>query len=224
MSVRIVLADDHALIREGFRMVLEAHGDIDVVAEAADGAEAVTAAHLTQPDVVVMDVRMPGMDGIQATSRICHANPAVKILILTTFDLDEYAFAALRAGASGFLLKNVPPAELITAIHAVASGDAIVSPRVTRRLIDTLTSQWSAPPPADLLSRLATLTDRERDVLLAIAAGMTNLEIAEDLHVSETTIKSHVSRVLAKLDVRDRVQAVIFAYDSHLTRPSTDNR
>jgi DNA-binding NarL/FixJ family response regulator len=222
VSVRVVLADDHPLIRQGFRMVLEAHGGIDVVGEAADGAEAIAAAALTQPDVVVMDVRMPGMDGIEATRRICTSNPVVRVLILTTFDLDEYAFAALRAGASGFLLKNVPPEELVAAIHAIASGDAIVSPRVTRRLLDELTTGLTTPPPGELLTRLATLTDRERDVLVAVAGGQTNLEIAASLHVSEATVKSHVSRVLAKLDVRDRVQAVIFAYDSHLARPRGD--
>ncbi|MGN6609345.1 MAG: response regulator transcription factor [Jatrophihabitans sp.] len=220
-AVRVLLADDHGLIREGFRMILDAQDDVEVVGEAADGAQAVDAVRALRPDVVVMDVRMPGTDGIEATRRICAERPETRVLILTTFDLDEYAFAGLRAGASGFLLKNVPPAELIAAIHTVAAGDAIVSPRVTRRLLDTLTDELPAAANAEAEARLATLTDRERDVLEAIASGMTNTEIAQYLRVGDATVKSHVSRVLAKLGLRDRVQAVIFAYDCRLARPAS---
>ncbi|HEX3824906.1 MAG TPA: response regulator transcription factor [Mycobacteriales bacterium] len=222
MSVlSVLLVDDQPLLRLGFRMVLEAHEGLVVVGEAADGETAVAAALELCPDVIVMDVRMPGVDGIAATERITTAQPDSKILILTTFDLDEYAFAGLRAGASGFLLKDVPPDELVAAIRTVASGDAVVAPRVTRRLLDTFARDL--PTASDSIEpdqRLDVLTDRERDVLGALALGKSNLEIAATLHLSEATVKSHVSRILAKLGLRDRVQAVIFAYETRLIRPS----
>lgn len=220
MTIRVVLADDEQLLRVGFRMILDAHGDFDVVAEAGDGREAITAAKAHRPDVVVMDVRMPELDGIGATEAIVREHPAVRVLILTTFDLDEYAFAGLRAGASGFLLKNAPPDELAAAIRTVAAGDAVVAPRVTRRLLDTFAQRMPTSTEAVRDHRLAQLTDRERDVLHAMAVGQSNQEIAASLVLSEATVKSHVSRILTKLDLRDRVQAVIFAYESKLVLPS----
>jgi DNA-binding NarL/FixJ family response regulator len=220
--IRVLLADDQALLRVGFRMVLDAHDGIEVVGEAADGAEAVAAVAALTPDVVVMDVRMPEMDGIQATAAITADHPDVRVLILTTFDLDEYAFAGLRAGASGFLLKDVPPDELVAAIRTVASGDAVVAPRITRRLLEEFAGRLPAlggsPDRPD--ERLGLLTERERDVLGAMAVGQSNLEIAASLHLSEATVKTHVSRILAKLELRDRVQAVIFAYEARLVHPS----
>lgn len=219
MSISILLVDDQPLLRLGFRMVLEAHEGLSVVGEAADGEQAVQAALELSPDVIVMDVRMPGVDGIAATERITAARPDSKILILTTFDLDEYAFTGLRAGASGFLLKDVPPDEFVAAIRTVASGDAVVAPRITRRLLDTFAGQLPAAS-AGSHPRLAVLTDRERDVLGAMALGKSNLEIAESLYLSEATVKSHVSRILGKLGLRDRVQAVIFAYETRLIQPS----
>ncbi|MGA2474009.1 MAG: response regulator transcription factor [Acidimicrobiales bacterium] len=229
MTVRIVLADDQALLRKGFRMILEAEDDLEIVGEAADGADAVRLVELYKPDVVLMDVRMPVLDGIQATRAITAATPRdeTRVLILTTFDLDEYAFSALRAGASGFLLKDVPPAELVSAIRTVARGDAVVSPRITRRLLeeyaDTLPdlSDGSPSPVAAEHAALAQLTEREREVLLAVADGLSNAEIAERLYVSEATVKSHVGRLLAKLGLRDRVQAVVFAFQSGLVKPSS---
>src|SRR5580692_927850 len=228
MTVRIVLADDQALLRKGFRMILEAEDGIEIVGEASDGSDAVRLVELYAPDVVLMDVRMPVLDGIEATRAITTsaAGSETRVLILTTFDLDEYAFSALRAGASGFLLKDVPPAELVGAIRTVARGDAVVSPRVTRRLLEEyadklpdLSSNGSAPSPDDHPA-IAQLTDREREVLLAVADGLSNAEIAERLYVSEATVKSHVGRLLAKLGLRDRVQAVVFAFQSGLVRPS----
>ena len=229
MTVRVVLADDQALLRKGFRMILEAEDGVEIVGEAADGSDAVRLAELYRPDVVLMDVRMPVLDGIEATRAITSSDAAgaTRVLILTTFDLDEYAFSALRAGASGFLLKDVPPAELVSAIRTVARGDAVVSPRVTRRLLeeyaDTLPdlaadgsgSEGKGEHPA-----IAQLTEREREVLLAVADGLSNAEIAERLYVSEATVKSHVGRLLAKLGLRDRVQAVVFAFQSGLVHPS----
>jgi DNA-binding NarL/FixJ family response regulator len=221
LTISVLLVDDQPLLRVGFRMVLDAHDGIDVVGEAADGEAAVAAALKLHPDVIVMDVRMPGVDGIAATEQITAARPESRVLILTTFDLDEYAFAGLRAGASGFLLKDVPPAELVAAIRTVASGDAVVAPRVTRRLLEAFAGQL---PDARSLTepdrRLGSLTDRERDVLTTMALGKSNLEIAAALHLSEATVKSHVSRILSKLGLRDRVQAVIFAYETRLVRPS----
>jgi DNA-binding NarL/FixJ family response regulator len=220
MTVRVVLADDEQLLRVGFRMILDAHADFEVVAEAADGRAAVAAAAAHRPGVVVLDVRMPALDGIGATEIIAREYPDVRVLILTTFDLDEYAFAGLRAGASGFLLKNAPPDELVAAIRTVAAGDAVVAPRVTRRLLDTFARRMPTATPAARDRRLAQLTDREREVLQALAVGQSNQEIAASLVLSEATVKSHISRILAKLELRDRVQAVIFAYETKLVEPS----
>jgi DNA-binding NarL/FixJ family response regulator len=218
VSIRLLLADDQPLIRAGFRMILEETGDIDIVGEASDGSGAIALAGELSPDVILMDVRMPGIDGIEATRRIVAANPAARILILTTFDLDEYAFSALRAGASGFVLKDVPLDELARAIRAVASGDAVVSPRVTRRLLDVYASRLpdlsGAAGPAQ--RTLDQLTPRELEVLLEVATGLSNAEIAERLVVSEATVKTHVGSILTKLGLRNRVQAVIFAYDAGL--------
>jgi DNA-binding NarL/FixJ family response regulator len=220
MTIRVVLADDEQLLRVGFRMILDAHQDFDVVAEASDGREAIAAAAAHRPDVVVMDVRMPELDGIAATEAIVRQHPEVRVLILTTFDLDEYAFAGLRAGASGFLLKNAPPDELVAAIRTVAAGDAVVAPRVTRRLLDTFAQRMPTTTQLARDQRLAQLTDRERDVLQALALGQSNQEIAASLVLSEATVKSHISRILTKLNLRDRVQAVIFAYETKLVEPS----
>ncbi len=217
MSIRVLLADDQELLRTGFRMILTAQPDIDIVGEAVDGADAVRQVDRLRPDVVLMDVRMPVLDGIAATAQIV-ARDGTRVLVLTTFDLDEYAFAALRAGASGFLLKDVPPDALAGAIRAVAAGDAVVSPRITRQLLDRFSPHLpdphsAAPSGPDLL---APLTDREREIFTEVARGHTNAEIAERLHLSEATVKTHLTRVLAKLALRDRVQIVIFAYQHHL--------
>ena len=223
MSIRVLLVDDQQLLRMGFRMILEEEDDIVIVGEAAEGETAVRLARQYDPDVVVMDVRMPGMDGIEATSRIVASGCASKVLILTTFDLDEYAFAALRAGASGFLLKDVPPTELTSAIRTVASGDAVVAPRITRRLLDNfahLLPGSDTDGSADTsLEILADLTEREREVLVAVADGLSNVEIADRLFVSEATVKSHVGRILAKLGLRDRVQAAVLAFQVGLVKP-----
>ncbi|WP_082181222.1 response regulator [Actinomyces timonensis] len=219
--VRVILADDQSLMRMGFRMVLDAEDGIEVVGEASDGTAAVAQARALKPDVILMDVRMPGMDGIEATARITAGCPHTRVLILTTFDLDEYAFAGLRAGASGFLLKDTRPTELAEAIRTVASGEAVVSPRITRRMLEmfagNLPNALSAPDSED--PRLASLTPREREILTLMAQGMSNQEIADDLVVSATTVKTHVGNVLAKLDVRDRVQAVVVAYETGLMAP-----
>jgi DNA-binding NarL/FixJ family response regulator len=217
MSITVLLADDQPLLRRGFGMIIEAEPDLTVIAEAGDGAEAVTAARKHAPDVVLMDIRMPGTDGIEATRRIVAADPDAKVLVLTTFDVDEYAFGALRAGASGFLLKDVRPAELVAAIRTVAAGDAIVSARVTRRLLQEYAHLL--PVNTSRFPQLAELTDREREVLTAVARGLSNAEIAEAFCVSETTVKSHVGRILAKLDLRDRVQIVVLAYEAGLVWP-----
>jgi DNA-binding NarL/FixJ family response regulator len=217
VSIRLLLADDQPLIRAGFRMILEEADDIDIVGEAQDGADAVRLAGELNPDVILMDVRMPGVDGIVATRQIVARNGAARVLILTTFDLDEYAFSALRAGASGFVLKDVPLDELARAIRAVASGDAVVSPRITRRLLDIYATRLpdvSGP----VRPALDQLTLREQEVLLEVATGLSNTEIAAKLVVSEATVKTHVGSILAKLDLRNRVQAVIFAYDVGLVR------
>ncbi len=218
MTVRVLLADDQPLIRKGFRMILEEHEDLLVVAEAGDGEEAVSQARQFRPDVVLMDVRMPVTDGIEATRRIVENLPTVRVLVLTTFDLDEYAFSALRYGASGFLLKDARPAELVDAVRVVARGDAVVAPGVTRRLLDAFAPHLPDPrgsldPPA-----LDRLTEREREVLVRVAHGLSNSEIAEALYVSETTVKSHVGRIFSKLGLRDRVQAVVFAYQIGLVQ------
>jgi DNA-binding NarL/FixJ family response regulator len=221
VSIRLLLVDDQALIRTGFRMILEETDDIDIVGEARDGTEAVRLAAKLDPDVILMDVRMPGVDGIEATRRIVARNTAARVLILTTFDLDEYAFSALRAGASGFVLKDVPVDELARAIRSVANGDAVVSPRITRRLLDVYATHLPNPSGGTagrVRAALDQLTPREQEVLLAMATGLSNTEIAEKLVVSEATVKTHVGSILAKLDLRNRVQAVIFAYDVGLVR------
>ncbi|MGH3691937.1 MAG: response regulator [Microbacterium sp.] len=210
--IRLLIVDDHELIRRGMRMVLDAEDDMQVVGEAVSGAEAVHLAGDLRPDVILMDIRMPEMDGIEATRRIVRSTPSSRVLVLTTFDLDEYAFGSLRAGASGFLLKNTPPAQLTAAIRAIAAGDALVSPRVTRSMLDLFATRLPRQSETDD-SRLSVLTERERDVLLAIAKGYNNTEIGESLFVSESTVKTHVGRILLKLDLRDRVQAVILAYE-----------
>ncbi len=220
MTIRVMLVDDEALLRKGFRMILEEEADLAVVGEAADGEVAVALASELEPDVVLMDVRMPQMDGIEATEQIVARTEHTRVLILTTFDLDEYAFAGLRAGASGFLLKDVAPAELVKAIRVIADGDAVVAPRVTRRLLETFAEQHAPDdPPSAEASELEHLTDREREVLVAVADGRSNAEIAEQLFVSEATVKTHVSRVLFKLGVRDRVQAAVFAFHVGLVKP-----
>lgn len=220
MTISVLLADDQALLRAGFRMVLEAQPDIEVCGEAADGAAAIAAVAQLAPDVVLMDVRMPALDGVEATRRLVASGSAARILILTTFDLDEYVFAALRAGASGFLLKDSPPADLLAAIRAVAIGDAVVAPRVTRRLLDRIAPQLpDASPSRPTVATLDVLTDRERQVLGHIARGLSNREIAAELVLSEATVKTHVGRVLLKLGLRDRVQAVVLAYEAGLVTP-----
>jgi DNA-binding NarL/FixJ family response regulator len=219
----VLIADDHSLQRLGFRMLLESQDDMAVAGEAASGAEAVRLAAALHPDVVLMDIRMPGLDGIEATRRITCAGGRTRVLILTTFDLDEYAFAGLRAGASGFLVKDAQPAELLSGIRAVACGDAVVAPALTRRLMEKyahLLPSAAGGDPAVPDPRLAALTGREREVLQAIARGWTNSEIADRLQLAESTVKTHVSHVLAKIDARDRVQAVIFAYDTRLVLPA----
>jgi response regulator len=215
--IRVLLADDQALIRMGFRMVLDAEADIEVVGEAADGAAAITQAKALNPDVVLMDIRMPGVNGIEATAEITRTLDT-KVLILTTFDLDEYAFGGLRAGASGFLLKDTHPAELIEAIRTVASGEAVVSPRITRRMLEMFAGQLpsGATASGQVDPRIASLTPRETEILCLVARGMSNAEIAAELVVSATTVKTHVGSVLAKLGVRDRVQAVVVAYETGL--------
>lgn len=216
--VTVVLADDQALMRMGFRMVLDAEEGIEVVGEASDGTSAVAQARALRPDVILMDVRMPGMNGIEATEAIAAQCPGTRVLILTTFDLDEYAFAGLRAGASGFLLKDTRPAELAEAIRTVAGGEAVVSPRITRRMLEMFASHLpsSGDSQAQEDARIASLTPREREILVLMAHGMSNSEIANHLVVSATTVKTHVGNVLAKLDVRDRVQAVVVAYETGL--------
>ncbi|HEY0933002.1 MAG TPA: response regulator transcription factor [Trebonia sp.] len=217
MSISVLLADDQPLLRRGFRMIIEAEDDLTVTGEAGNGDEAVDRARRNPPDVALMDIRMPGSDGIEATRRIIAANPAVRVLVLTTFDVDEYAFGALRAGASGFLLKDVRPAELVSAIRTVASGDAVVSPRITRRILEDYTQLM--PVSAASYPQLSALTARESEVVEAVARGLSNAEIAAALCVSETTVKSHVGRILAKLGLRDRVQIVVLAYEAGLVRP-----
>jgi DNA-binding NarL/FixJ family response regulator len=222
VTTSVLLADDQALLRVGFRMVLESQDDLSVVGEAGDGSEAVRLTAELDPDVVLMDVRMPGMDGIEATRRIVDSGGRSRVLVLTTFDLDEYAFAALRAGASGFLLKDVPPGDLLTGIRAVAGGDAVVAPSVTRRLLDRFAHQLPLPAPerAERVVPLAGLTARELEVLAELARGHSNAEIAAQLVLSEATVKTHVGHILAKLDLRDRVQVVVFAYEIGLVQPS----
>jgi DNA-binding NarL/FixJ family response regulator len=223
VKIRILLVDDQELLRLGFRMILDADRGMEVVGEASNGAEAVELAAKYLPDVILMDIRMPGMDGISATKQIVADNPAVRVLVLTTFDLDEHAFGALRAGASGFLLKDVRPEELKAAIRTVASGDAVVSPRITRRLIDEYTHLELLSVDDKLAEEvLSALTDRESEVLIALAEGLSNAEIAERLFVSEATVKTHVGKILGKFGLRDRLQAVVFAFQSGIVRPGSN--
>ncbi|GAB3070018.1 response regulator transcription factor [Micromonospora schwarzwaldensis] len=219
MTVRVMIVDDQALVRAGFRMVLDSQPDLTVVGEAIDGADALRVLERVEVDVVVMDLRMPTMDGVEATRRICARSDGgrPRVLVLTTFDTEADAFAALRAGASGFLLKNVPPEELLAAIRVVAEGDSVVAPSITRRLLDRFAGQLGPDPTED--PRLTQLTEREREVLLLVAQGLSNAEIAARVHVAEATVKTHVGRILAKLQLRDRVQAVVLAYESGLVTP-----
>jgi DNA-binding NarL/FixJ family response regulator len=216
--IRILLCDDQALVRSGFRMILEAREDLEVVGEAEDGREAIELSRQLEPDVILMDVRMPNVNGVEATRQLVDAGSSARILILTTFDLDEYVYDALRAGASGFLLKDVQPAQLVDAIRVVSAGEALLAPSVTRRLLDrfadALPGDEAKPPPA-----LESLTERELEVLKLLAGGLSNAELADRLFLSETTVKSHISSVLRKLDLRDRVQAVVLAYEAGLVRP-----
>lgn len=216
MSIRVAIADDQSLVRAGFTKLLETEPGIDVVGEAPDGRAAIEVCRRHRPDVVLMDIRMPILDGIEATRQISATLPT-KILILTTYDLDEYVFTALQAGASGFLLKDSPPDELIQALHVVASGEALLSPRITRRLVDEFVTL--RPGYRDASAELARLTDRESEVLALLARGMSNAEIAAHLFRSETTVKSHVASILDKINVRDRVHAVVFAYEAGLIKP-----
>jgi DNA-binding NarL/FixJ family response regulator len=219
--IRVLVVDDQALVRAGFRMILEAEDDLCVVGEAADGLQALDLARSTEPDVVLMDIRMPNLDGVEATARLfaLELPSAPRVVMLTTFDLDEYVFAALRNGASGFLLKDTPPDTLIEAIRAVSRGDALLAPSVTRRLIEDYVHRPAAPGAAPAPPRLADLTDREREVLHLVARGLSNGEIAEALFLGETTVKTHVGRVFLKLGVRDRVQAVVLAYEAGIVVP-----
>jgi DNA-binding NarL/FixJ family response regulator len=217
VTIKVLIADDQVLVRSGFRMILESRDDLEVVGEASDGEQAIRLAAQTRPDVVLMDVRMPGLDGISATARLTAAPDAPKVIILTTYDLEEPLYAALRAGASGFLLKDVRPADLVEAIRVVAGGDALLAPTATRRLLDRfLVTDVTPAAPSGSLDRL---TEREREVLTLLARGASNAEIADRLTVTEATVKTHVSAVLRKLQVRDRVQAVVLAYDLGLVRP-----
>ncbi|MEU1577622.1 response regulator transcription factor [Streptomyces collinus] len=220
----VLIADDQPLQRFGSRMLLESQDDMTVVGEAANGSEAVRLAAELHPDVVLMDIRMPGLDGIEATRRITAAGDRTRILIVTTFDLDEYAYAGLRAGASGFLVKDAQPEELLAGIRAVATGDAVVAPSLTRRLLDAYVHHLPTSPSSEALPqddpRLASLTDREREILTVIGKGWTNTEIATRLHLAESTVKTHVGRILAKTGSRDRIQAVILAYDTKLVQTS----
>ncbi|MFI2509141.1 response regulator [Streptomyces sp. NPDC018972] len=220
----VLIADDQPLQRFGFRMLLESQDDLTVLGEAANGTEAIRMTAELHPDVVLMDIRMPGLDGIEATRRIVATGDRTRVLILTTFDLDEYAYAGLRAGASGFLVKDAQPEELLSGIRSVATGDAVVAPSLTRRLLDAYAQHLPtgdgtvAVPPND--ARLSALTEREREILTVIGKGWTNTEIAARLHLAESTVKTHVGRILAKTGSRDRIQAVILAYDTKLVKPS----
>jgi DNA-binding NarL/FixJ family response regulator len=218
----ILLVDDQPMLRMGYRMVLDAQPDLSVIGEAEDGRGAIEQAARLEPDVILMDVRMPGVDGVEATERIVASGSRSRIIILTTFDLDEYAYGALRAGASGFLLKDVPPADMLSAIRAVATGDAVVAPSVTRRLLAQFAHRLPGPDEASEKpdARVEALTPRERELLVEVARGLSNAEIAERLVLSEATVKTHIGRILAKLGLRDRVQIVVFAYETGLVRPS----
>jgi DNA-binding NarL/FixJ family response regulator len=210
MTIRVLVADDQSMVRAGFRLLLSSHDDIEVVAEASDGREAVEKAARFNPSVVLMDIRMPEMDGLQATRQILAADGSARILVLTTFDLDEFVYEALRAGASGFVLKDDPPEQLLEAIRVVANGDALLSPAITKRVIKQFSRiPQPAPPPG-----IEELTDRELDVFRLVARGLSNAEIGRELYISDTTVKTHITHILQKLDLRDRVQAVVLAYQS----------
>ncbi len=222
MSIKVLIVDDQALVRAGFRMILESEPNLEVVGEASDGQQALDAVRELQPDVVLMDIRMPNLDGLEATRRLNEAGGAgPRVLMLTTFDLDEYVYEALRAGASGFLLKDTPPEQLVSAIHVVASGDALLSPSITKRVIEEFIQRPPSTVPPATAAKLQELTARELEVLGYMARGLSNAEIAKDLFVSETTVKTHVARILMKLGLRDRVQAVVFAYETGLVQPGS---
>jgi DNA-binding NarL/FixJ family response regulator len=218
--IRVAIADDQALVRGGFRSILDGQPDIEVVGEAGDGAEAVEAAVRLAPDVILMDVRMPGTDGLEATRRIAARGLATRVLVLTTFDVDEYVYEAMKAGASGFLLKTAPPRQLAEAVRTVAAGDEILAPSVTRRLVEQFVRR--PPPGTGVPARLADLTERELDVLRLVARAQSNAEIAAELFVTEATVKSHVNRLLGKLGLRDRTQAIVLAYETGLVEPGSD--
>ena len=218
MSIRVLVADDQSMVRAGFRMLLSDESDIEVIAEASNGIEAVDKAARFQPTVVLMDIRMPELDGLEATRRILADDHAARVIVLTTFDLDEYVYEALRAGASGFVLKDEPPEQLLAAIRIVARGEALLSPGITKRVIEKFTSISHPEPPM----QVAELTDREIDVFRLIARGLSNAEIGQELHISDTTVKTHITHILQKLNLRDRVQAVVLAYETGLfTSPAT---
>ena len=216
--IRVLLVDDQALVRSGFRLILETREDLEVVGEAEDGREAVDLARRLRPDVILMDVRMPDVDGVEATRRLAAAGSPARVLILTTFDLDEYVYEAIRAGASGFLLKDVRPEQLVDAVRVVAAGEALLAPTVTRRLLDHFAARLPGAQPAPP-AELSRLTERELEILMLMADGLSNAELADRLFLSETTVKTHVSSVLRKLGLRDRVQAVVLAYRAGLARP-----
>jgi len=220
MSIRVLIVDDQALVRAGFRMILESEPGIEIVGEASDGLEALERAREHAPDVVLMDIRMPNLDGLEATRRLVGGGyDGLRVLMLTTFDLDEYVYEALRAGASGFLLTDTPPEQLVAAIQVIASGDALLSPTITKRVIEEFIRRPPSTLETALPAALGELTARELEVLGFMARGLSNAEIAKDLFVSETTVKTHVARILMKLDLRDRVQAVVYAYESGLVQP-----
>jgi DNA-binding NarL/FixJ family response regulator len=224
VSVRLLIADDQALIRAGFKLILDSEPDIEVVGEADDGLQAVEQVGKLKPDVVLMDIRMPGIDGIEATRRVLAMGhePPTRVLVLTTFDLNEYVYDALRAGASGFLLKDVPPEQLVAGVHVVANGEALLAPTITKRLIEEFAVKGRVAAPAAPVPALDELTPRELEVFRLIARGMSNAELAEHLVVSETTVKTHVARILMKLGLRDRVQAVVFAYEHGVVQPGDE--
>jgi len=215
VNIRVLVADDQPLVRSGFRMIIDERSDLELIAEAEDGEQAIALAAELDPDVILMDIRMPTLDGVEATRRIVDAGSRARILVLTTFDLDEYVYAAVNAGASGFLLKDVQPEELVDAIRVVAAGNSLFGPAATQRLLD----RFAPPPSGSAATRLDQLTDREREILKLIAQGRSNAELAQQLYLSEATVKTHVSAILRKLAVRDRVQAVIAAYEAGLVQP-----